>query len=169
MRGYFKWDQLSGTSCQNAASQAVVSVQTVWKQTVSTWGQGSPLGQPHRAATAPPGPPATTQGPEVVQEGRGFLLSSGCEKVVLPIPFRITAGLQAGAFPVPRLCEGLSRIHEKFSYFPQHTFFWQWVNRCVLYRWKMRGRGQQTITSIPVFQKAVDKSKSFQMQDKSFS
>lgn len=63
-------------------------------------------------------------------------------KIVLPIPFRITAGSLAGAFPVPRLSEGLSRIREKSSYFPQHTFFWQWVKRCLFYRWKTRGKGQ---------------------------
>lgn len=79
-----------------------------WEQAVRTWGQGSPLGQPHHGSHH-----RQRRGSGEVWEERGFPLAFGCTNTVLLIPFKTQAGFQAGALPLPRLCEGLSRIHEK--------------------------------------------------------
>lgn len=57
LMGSTQWHEVSKCSFTRVAS-----VQTVWKQTVRIWGEGNPLGQPHRGATAPRGTPATAQG-----------------------------------------------------------------------------------------------------------
>jgi len=77
------------------------------------WGQGSPL-----RSASPQEPPRREghkqhRGSGEVQEGRGFPLAVGCTNAVLSVPFKTLAGLQAGVLLLPRLCEGLSRIHEK--------------------------------------------------------